>query len=137
MIHTMTTAKWINPPSLEGRKGVVEIQTKAGSTVSRALSKADGRQPAHYRLQLAVAETWSLLCQKAAKLKTTATEREAGGEEGAFHVQEHGRSTSLTFYRGAWRRQTKDKPEDTTDHVTMETRTWKRTQGPLKVDELP
>lgn len=55
----MTTAKWINPPSLEGRKGVVEIQTKAGSTVNRALSKADCRQPEHYRLQLAVAETWS------------------------------------------------------------------------------
>lgn len=48
----MTTAKWINPPSLEGRKGVVEIQTKAGSTVSRALSKAEGRQPELYRLQL-------------------------------------------------------------------------------------
>lgn len=93
MIHTMTTAKWINPPSLEGRKGVVKIQTKAGSTLSRALSKADGRQPEHYRLQLAVAETWSLLCQKAARLKPTSTpraEREAEGEEDVFHVREHG-----------------------------------------------
>lgn len=26
-------------------------------------------------------------------------------------------------------------PEDTTDYVAMETETWKRTQGPLKVDE--
>lgn len=90
----MTTAKWINPPSLQGRKGVVEIQTKAGSTVSRALSKADGRQSEHCRLQLAVTETWSLLCQKAAKLKTTSTqraEREAGGEDDVYHVWKDGK----------------------------------------------
>lgn len=89
MIHTMTTAKWINPPSLEERKGVVEIQTKAGFTVSRALSKAEGRQPERYRLQFAVAETRSLLCQKKPKLKTTSTqkaERKAARGEDLFQV---------------------------------------------------
>lgn len=36
------------------------------------------------------------------------------------------------------KKRSKDKePEDTTDYVAMETESWKRTQGPLKVDDHP
>lgn len=137
----MTTAKWINPPSLEGRKGVVGIQTKAGSTVSWTLSKADGRQPEQrWDYSSQPQKPGASFVQTQQKLRTTSTqwaEEEKNKEKNVFYVREHGKSTGLIFYQGGWRRKTKDKPEDTTDHVTMETRTWKRTQGPLEVDELP
>lgn len=48
LIHTMTRANRINPPSLEEGKGVVGIQTKAGFTVSQTLAETDYRQsPQH------------------------------------------------------------------------------------------
>lgn len=44
LIHTMSRANRKNPPSLEEGGGLVEIQTKAGFTVTQTLSKTDCSQ---------------------------------------------------------------------------------------------
>lgn len=142
LIHTMTRAKRINPPSLEEVRGWWGFKLRqALQWVERSQRQTTGSL-CSTKIQRTVTETWSLFfvqppsCKKKARTLKSSNSTQIAEQKKTKHVQEDGESTTLIFYRGR-RKKSEDKPEDTTDCVTMETRTWKRTQGPLKVDDLP
>lgn len=95
----------MDKPSQSWRKEGGGGDSKRGRLHSELNTLKGRRQAARaaLRLQLTAAETWSLLCPNAAKLKTTSTqwaEEEKNKERNVFHVRERGESTGLIFYRG-------------------------------------
>lgn len=137
LIHTMTRASRINPPSLKEGRGWWRFKVRQASQWVKPSQRQTTDSLHSTKIIARLLKPGASFVSPPQNQIDWKTDWEEKRRKRYYLSKDNGELTDcpqLFISTGAWKKKSEDRPEDTRDCVAMETKTWKRTQGPLKVD---